>query len=233
MIETGNSKESIADRLARVEERMVSACDRAGRNRDTVQLLAVSKGHGPDRIREAAEAGQLFFGESKVQEARAKIPESPGHVHWHLVGHLQTNKVKHVVRLFEAIHSVDSLKLLAALDQGAEAAGVTIRVFLEVNVSGEASKFGLKPEQVPGLLEAATGFLHVDVVGVMTMPPFTDDPQKARPHFERLRVLRDRWREETGVPLDELSMGMSHDFEVAIEEGATWIRVGTDLFGVR
>ncbi len=233
VIKTGNTNESFADRLARVEERIGAACARAGRARDDVRLVAVSKGHGSGRIREAASAGVVYFGESKVQEARAKIPESPGHVRWHLVGHLQTNKVKYAVRLFEAIHSVDSLKLLTALDQGAETAGVTMQVFLEVNVSGEASKFGLAPEQVPELLDASTRLMHVDLVGLMAMPPFTEDSEKARPHFERLRVLRDQWRKETGIPLDELSMGMSHDLEVAIEAGATWVRVGTDLFGTR
>lgn len=233
MTETGNKVETFADRLERVEARIRTACERAGRARDEVQLVAVSKGHGPDRIREAAEAGVLILGESKVQEARAKIPESPGHLRWHLIGHLQTNKVKFAVHLFEAIHSVDSLKLLNAINEGAEAAGVTIQVFLEVNVSGEASKFGLTPDRVPELLEASSGLMSVDVVGLMTIPPFTEDPEKARLHFQRLRALRDQWRADTGIPLDELSMGMSHDMEIAIEEGATWVRVGTDLFGTR
>ena len=231
--ETEKGDKSFADRLAQVEERIRTACDRAGRARDAVTLLAVSKGHGPDRIREATEAGVAYFGESKVQEARAKIPESPGAARWHLVGHLQTNKVKYVVRLFEAVHSVDSLKLLEALNQGAEGAGVSPQLFLEVNVSGEASKFGLSPDQVPAVLEASTRLMHVDVVGVMTIPPFTEDPEQARPYFQRLRALRDEWRADTGIPLDELSMGMSHDLEIAIEEGATWVRVGTDLFGAR
>ena len=231
--ETEKGDKSFADRLAQVEERIRTACDRAGRARDAVTLLAVSKGHGPDRIREATEAGVAYFGESKVQEARAKIPESPGAARWHLVGHLQTNKVKYAVRLFEAVHSVDSLKLLEALNQGAEGAGVSPQLFLEVNVSGEASKFGLSPDQVPAVLEASTRLMHVDVVGVMTIPPFTEDPEQARPYFQRLRALRDEWRADTGIPLDELSMGMSHDLEIAIEEGATWVRVGTDLFGAR
>ncbi len=233
MTEAGNKDESFSDRLKNVEARIHAACKRAGRARDDVNLVAVSKGHGPERIREAANAGIIFLGESKVQEARAKIPESPGHLRWHLVGHLQTNKVKFAVHLFEAIHSVDSLKLLNAVNQGAEVAGVTMQLFLEVNVSGEVSKFGLTPEQVPELLEASTRLMHVDLVGLMTIPPFTEDPEKARPHFQRLRALRDQWRADTGIPLDELSMGMSHDLEVAIEEGATWVRVGTDLFGTR
>lgn len=225
--------DSFADRLARVEERIERACAQAGRSRDDVTLLAVSKGHGPDRIREAAEAGVLYLGESKVQEARAKIPDAPSQLHWHLIGHLQTNKVKYAVHLFEAVHSVDSLKLLEALNQGAEAAGRTLQVYLEVNVSGELSKFGLTPEAVPPVLEAASHFFSVDIVGLMTIPPFTEDPEGARPHFQRLVSLRDQWRAAYGVPLDELSMGMSHDLEVAIDEGATWVRVGTDLFGAR
>lgn len=221
------------ERLARVEARMAAACDQAGRRREEVHLLAVSKGHGPAAVREAAEAGVIYFGESKVQEARVKIPAAPGHLHWHLVGHLQTNKIKHAVPLFETVHSVDSLKVLQALNQGASAAGRTLQVFLEVNVAGDASKYGLAPDDVPSVLEAATHCLALEVVGLMTLPSFSADPEKARPHFARLRALRDQWRHDSGFPLDELSMGMSHDLEVAIEEGATWVRVGTDLFGVR
>jgi PLP dependent protein len=226
-------KESFAERLARVEDRIAAACAAAGRPRGEVRLLPVSKGHPPEAIRAAMAAGLTLFGENKVQEARAKVAELPDSLHWHLIGHLQTNKVKYAVRLFEAIHSVDSLKLLDALDAGAKAAGVTLQVFLEVNVSGEAAKFGLAPEEVPAVLEAATQRLNLEVVGLMTMPPFTEDPEQARPHFERLVALRDTWRAQSGFALDELSMGMSHDLEVAIDCGATWVRVGTDLFGAR
>ncbi len=224
---------TIAERLERIQARIAAASARAGRAVDDVKLLAVSKGHGPERIAEAASAGIQVFGESKVQEARAKIPLAPSHLHWHLIGHLQTNKVKFAVQLFETIHAVDSLKLLDALNRGAEAAGRNLQVLLEVNVAEDPNKFGLAPTEVPALLEAATRCLALDVVGLMTIPPFTEDPAKARPHFARLRECRDEWRKTTGFPLDELSMGMSHDLEVAIEEGATWVRVGTDLFGAR
>lgn len=197
------------------------------------QLVAVSKKKGPDRIREAAEAGLDVFGENKVQEARAKIPLCSGNLHWHMIGHLQSNKVKWAVRLFEMIHSVDSLSLLQTIDNAAGQAGVTPRVLLEINVSGEPSKFGLTPEATPAVLEASTRLMHIELAGLMTMAPFAEDPQKARPHFARLRTLRDEWRQSTGIPLDDLSMGMSHDFEGAVEEGSTWVRIGTALFGER
>lgn len=224
---------SFGDRVARVRERITQACEKSGRSPDEVTLVAVSKGHGPDQIDAAVQAGLTLFGENKVQEARAKIPMSPSCARWHLIGHLQTNKVKFAVRLFEAIHSIDSERLLDAVNSGAEAAGVTLDVFLEVNVSGEPSKYGLAPDKVPAVLECATHKMSVNVVGLMTMPPFTEDPEGARPHFARLRELRDQWRGQTGFPLEELSMGMSHDLEMAIGEGATYVRVGTDLFGER
>ncbi len=225
--------ESLSDRLAGVEERIRAACVRAGRERPDVRMLAVSKTFGPDRVREAAEAGLTLFGENRVQEAKQKIPLCPGRLEWHMIGHLQRNKVRDAVRLFEMIHSVDSLRLLAAIEDAAAQAGKTIPVCLEVNVSGESSKFGMTPEELPGVLEASTGMMHVDVTGLMTMPPFTEEAQGARPYFVRLRELRDGCREEQGFELPELSMGMSHDFEVAIEEGATWIRLGSVVFGAR
>lgn len=212
---------------------MEEACRRAGRDPNTVRLVAVSKTHGPERIREAVEAGQLVFGESRVQEARAKIPECPAQARWHFVGHLQRNKAAAAVELFDLIHSVDSIRLLETLDRCAAEAGKIMPVFLEVNVAGERSKFGLAPAEVPAVLARAQELHHVEVRGLMTLPPFAEDPEKVRPWFAQLRELRDRWREETGFALEELSMGMSHDFEVAIEEGATWIRVGTALFGER
>jgi pyridoxal phosphate enzyme (YggS family) len=222
--------ESFAERLESVEQRITAACEAAGRSRDEVRLLAVSKTKPPEAVREAAGCGIRLFGENRVQEAQAKIPMCPGGLEWHLIGHLQTNKAKVAAKLFQMVHSVDSLKLLQALDSHAD---VTLPVLLQVNVSGEAAKFGMKPGDVAGVIEAANRMQRVEVHGLMTIPPFTPDPEKARIHFTALRELRDRLQDETGTPLPELSMGMSHDLEVAIEEGSTWVRIGTDLFGSR
>ena len=223
----------MADRLARLEERIAAACGRAGRPRDAVTLVAVSKTHPPETIVEAAALGLRVFGENKVQEARAKIPQCPSQLTWHLVGHLQSNKARLAAQLFDTIHSVDSEKLVRLLDAAAEEAGRTLNILLEVNVSGEASKFGLRPDAVRPVLDAANACPRLVVRGLMTMAPFAPDPEKARPYFALLRDLRDRLAVESGTPLEELSMGMSGDFEPAIEEGATMIRIGTMLFGER
>ena len=222
-----------AERLEEVRRRVAAACGRAGRMPDAVAILPVSKTFGPEAVREAAESGITAFGESKVQEAAQKIPLCPGNLVWHMVGHLQRNKARAAVQLFDVIHSVDSPRVLEAIDGAAEEEGKTVGVFLEVNVSGEGSKFGLPPDNVPSLLAQTRTLMRVDVVGLMTMPPFTEDPEGARPFFVRLRSLRDEWRRATGVALDQLSMGMSRDFEVAVEEGATVVRLGTILFGQR
>ena len=224
---------SFEDNLSEVRRRIQAACERAGRRPEEVRVLAVSKTHGPDCIREAAAGGLMDFGENRVQEARQKIPLCPTALTWHLIGHLQTNKVKDAVNLFHLIQAVDSLKLLMAIETAAEAAGRVMPVFLEVNVSGESSKFGLAPEAVPGILQAANGLRRVEIQGLLTMPPLAEDPEHARLFFHTLREHRDRWRQETGFELRELSMGMSHDFEIAVEEGATWIRLGSILFGKR
>jgi pyridoxal phosphate enzyme (YggS family) len=221
------------ERLEALRRRIELACARAGRNPAGVRLIAVSKTHGPDRIREATDCGVRVFGENKVQEAKAKIPLCAGNLSWHMVGHLQRNKAYDAVRLFEMIHSIDSLKLLETIDAACDKAGRNMPALIEVNVSGESSKFGIAPEGVPEILDSANRFMHVNIMGLMTMPPFTEEPEKARSHFRRLRALRDQWRTETDIGLEELSMGMTHDFEIAIEEGATWIRVGTALFGER
>ena len=225
--------ETMVERIEKVESRIAAACARAGRSRDDVKLVAVSKTHPPESVCETAHAGLMIFGENKVQEARAKIPECPGNLSWHLVGHLQRNKAGFAVELFDLIHSVDSLRLLEAINRAADEAGKTQKVLLEVNVSGEGTKFGLKPEEVPDVLRAANQFSRVEIRGLMTMPPAFEDLEKVRPFFRRLCELRDVWQKETGVSLPELSMGMSHDFEIAIEEGAHWVRVGTAIFGER
>jgi pyridoxal phosphate enzyme (YggS family) len=227
------SDESIFQRYEKVLARIAAACARCGRKPDDVRLIAVSKTHPPESVCEAARAGMSVFGENKVQEARAKIPECPGNISWHLVGHLQRNKAGFATELFDLIHSVDSLRLLEAIHRAADEIGKTQKVLLEVNVSGEGTKFGLKPEEITGALRAAKEFPRVEIRGLMTMPPFFEEPEKARPFFRKLRELRDQSQSETGIALPELSMGMSHDFETAIEEGADWIRVGTAIFGAR
>jgi pyridoxal phosphate enzyme (YggS family) len=193
----------------------------------TITLIAVSKAIEPDRVQTALDAGQIVFGESKVQEAKAKIPLVSGRARWHMIGHLQTNKTRDGVALFDLIHSVDSRRLAEEVNKWAEAVGKTQAVLLEVNVSGEASKFGLKPEDLESTLSEINQLTRLEVRGLMTVAPFTEEPAGARPYFRRLRELRD------AVGLRELSMGMSHDLEVAVEEGATMVRIGTAIFGER
>lgn len=222
---------SIRENLEAVNARVAAACQRAGRNRDEVKLIAVSKTKPADDVMEAAGAGQILFGENRVQEAQAKIPLCPGGLQWHLIGHLQSNKARTAASgLFRMIHSVDSEKLLYALD---EFTAVPLPVLIQVNISGEGSKEGCAPGEAAALIEAANRCRKVEVHGLMTIPPFTPDPEKARTHFSNLRKLRDQLQRETGTPLPELSMGMSNDFEIAVEEGATFVRVGTDIFGGR
>jgi pyridoxal phosphate enzyme (YggS family) len=219
--------------LDEVRRRVEAACRRAGRDAAGVSIAAVAKTHGPEAVREGADCGLTAFAESRVQEAAQKIPLCPGNLEWHMVGHLQRNKVRAAVRLFRVIHSVDSWRLLEGVDRECAEAGCVMPVMIEVNVSGERSKFGAAPEEVPSWLERSGTLVHVSLIGLMTIPPFTPEPEQARPYFRRLRELRDQWRERTGIELRELSMGMSGDFETAVEEGATWIRLGTALFGPR
>ena len=224
---------TIAENLESVQGRIAAACAKAGRTVESVRLLAVSKTHGPEAVREAAACGQALFAENRVQEAAAKIPECPGRLQWHLIGHLQSNKTAAAARLFDWVHSVDSAKLLEALDREAGEAGRTLQVLVQVNVSGERSKSGLAPEAVPEVLALGNRLRNVQVCGLMTIPPLAEDPEKARPFFRKLRELRDGWAAELGMDLPELSMGMTHDMAVAIEEGATFVRVGTGIFGAR
>ena len=193
----------------------------------------MSKKHPPSAVEALAAAGQTVFGENKVQEAAQKIPACSGHLEWHLVGHLQSNKARLAAALFHTVHSVDSEKLLRLLNQEASRAGRNLAVYLQVNVSGEGAKHGLAPDAVAPVLDAASHCMNLDVLGLMTMPPIAEDPEEAAPHFAALRELRDGLRAQTGFPLERLSMGMSHDCEIAIREGATTVRVGTDLFGKR
>ena len=226
-------KDGIADNLEAVRERIATACARAGRPAESVRLLAVSKTYGPEAVGAAAAAGQTRFGENRVQEAAAKIPACPGHLQWHLIGHLQSNKAAQAAQLFDWIHSVDSLKLLEALDRHAGEAGRRLEVMVQVNVSGERSKSGLAPGEVPAVLAAGSRLPHVQIRGLMTIPPLAEDPEIARPFFRNLRERREAWSAELGIDLPELSMGMTHDLEVAIAEGATFVRVGTGIFGAR
>jgi pyridoxal phosphate enzyme (YggS family) len=221
------------ERLTAIEARIAAACARAGRQSNEVRLLPVSKTFGPDIVADAARAGLTVFGENRVQEARQKIPLCPGHLRWHLVGHLQSNKVKEAVSLFQMIHSIDSPRLLTLVDAACRDQGRTLPVLLEVNVSGESSKYGLPPDAVPEVLRLGNTLFQVQIAGFMTIPPAAEDPEAARPFFRRLRELRDAWSVQQGVRLPELSMGMSGDFEIAIEEGATWVRIGALLFGPR
>lgn len=227
------SEDTFESRLNGVRKRVKAACERSGRDESTVSIVVIAKNHGPERVREAADCGVTVIGENRVQEAIHKQSMSPGGLEWHMVGHLQRNKVKHAVRVFRMIHSVDSMELLEVINKACGEHGVVLPVCLQVNVSGEASKFGMPPEEGLGVLERCSSLMNVDVMGLMTIPPFSPDPEASRPYFAELRGLRDSWRDATGFDLEGLSMGMSNDFEVAIEEGATWIRLGTVLFGRR
>lgn len=224
---------SLTENLNSIQQRIRAACERAGRAPDSVTLLAVSKTHPPETIRAAADCGQLLFGENKIQEAKAKIPLCPGKCRWHFIGHLQSNKVRDAVELFEMIQSVDSLSLSQEINKRCEQAAKKMPVLLEVNVAGEASKSGYQPEKLLAELKELNNLPRIEIQGLMTVPPWAPETEKARPHFRRLRELKMQCEEILGAPLPHLSMGMSGDFEVAIEEGATLVRIGTALFGPR
>jgi len=224
---------SFADNLEAIQQRIRAACARAGRDAASVTLLAVSKTHPPETIREAVEAGQLLFGENKIQEAKAKIPSCPGKARWQFIGHLQSNKVRDAVELFEMIQGVDSLAIAREISKRAEQAARTLPILLEVNVAGEGSKFGYKPELLLAELKELNALPRIEIHGLMAIPPFSPVAEKARPYFQKLRELKQQAEQALGAPLPQLSMGMSGDFEVAIEEGATLVRIGTALFGER
>jgi len=230
---------SIAEDLAQVRERIAVAAKRVGRNPEDVALMAVTKTFPPERIREAYNAGLRLFGENRVQEFAGKIEalRDLRDAEWHLIGHLQSNKAAKAAELFAAVDSVDSLRLAQKLNASAQQLNKKLAVLIEVNVGGEAAKSGLAPEsqELDELLLAAPELAHLDFRGLMTIPAFTDDPQQARPYFRKLRALRDQIgaRGLPAIDVNALSMGMSHDFEVAIEEGSTCVRVGTAIFGER
>jgi len=223
----------LAANIASVQQRIAAACERAGRDPNSVALLAVSKNHPPEMVNEAARLGLALFGENKVQEAKAKIPLCPGRLRWHMLGHLQTNKCRDAVELFEMIQSVDSIHLAEEINKRAEQASKTMPILLEVNAGGEASKFGYRPEQLLADLPRINQFGRLEIHGLMTVPPWGPNPEKVRPIFRQLRELKTKCEEILGAPLQHLSMGMTGDFEVAIEEGATIVRIGTALFGER
>jgi pyridoxal phosphate enzyme (YggS family) len=219
-------------RLAEIEELIARAAKRASREPSEIELVAVTKTHPADAVREALRAGLTHFGENKVQEARGKI-EDVGRGVWHLIGHLQTNKAKDAVRLFDSIDSVDRPELATEINHRAEAVGKIQNVLLQVNVARESAKFGCTPENARELAETINALPRLCLNGLMTIAPYADDPEKSRPHFAALRELRDKIETGTGLKLPVLSMGMSGDFEIAIEEGGTSVRIGTALFGER
>ena len=229
---------SIASNLAAIRERIAQAAQRAGRQPGEVALMAVSKTHPAAAIIEAIAAGQCLFGENRVQEFAGKRDQLLAHsagAKFHLIGHLQSNKAAQAAELFDAIDSLDSLRLAERLNEAAKRLNRRLAVLIEINIGGEAAKSGLDPEspELHALLDAQAQLTNLTIRGCMTVPPFTEDPEGARPCFRQLRQLRDRLSAQSGLPLPELSMGMSHDFEVAIEEGSTCVRVGTAIFGAR
>jgi pyridoxal phosphate enzyme (YggS family) len=244
---------AIKENLLRVMERIEKAAQRSGRDPKEIRLVAVSKTVEPARIKEAIEAGVSILGENYVQEAKKKIEEigrpactepasrslAEGRrfgegrpAAWHFIGHLQSNKAKYAVHLFDMIHSLDSIALAEELNRRAEQAGQMMKVLIEINLSGEATKFGTGESEILNLARRILQLNHLSLEGLMTMPPYFDSPEMSRPYYIQLRELKERLVEK-GIPIRELSMGMSNDFEVAIDEGATYVRVGTAIFGER
>jgi len=223
----------LAANLRAIQNRIEAACARTERDPASVTLLPVSKSQPPDAVRAVAELGLNLFGENKVQEAKGKIPLCPGHLRWHMIGHLQTNKCRDAVHFFEMIQSVDSLELAEEINQRAGQAAKRMPILMEVNIAGEASKFGYPPDRLLKELEQINVLKRIEIQGLMTIAPWTPEPERVRPIFRQLRELKERGEQFLGAPLPHLSMGMSGDFGVAIEEGATLVRIGTALFGPR
>jgi pyridoxal phosphate enzyme (YggS family) len=224
---------SILDNLERVREQIAQAAAKAGRDVKDVELVAIAKTHPAEKVREAVEGGQTLFGESRVQEARAKITELSSNLRWHFVGHLQKNKVRQALPLFEMIHSVDSFALAQDINRIAEEEGLFPRVLLEVNVAGEGSKFGFAPDDLREQMEMLLALPRLSIDGLMCIPPLAVESEDSRKFFVQVRELRDSLEKEFNMKLPQLSMGMTQDFPIGIQEGATLVRVGTAIFGER
>ena len=222
---------SIAENYERIRERINQACENAGRDPASVLLLPVSKGQSADAVRQLADLGPAIFAESKVQEAKIKIGQCPGRLRWHMIGHLQSNKCRDAMQFFQMIQSVDTLELAHELQKWGEKLSRRMPILLEVNVAGESTKFGFKPEAVLEQITEINQLSRLEIHGLMTIAPYVEDPERVRPFFRKLRELREQAGDILGAPLPHLSMGMSGDFEIAIEEGATIVRIGTALFG--
>src|SRR6266581_8801871 len=225
--------DDLAVNLKRVLMQISNSARKAGSSPDEIELVAISKTHDAEKVHAVYEAGQVLFGESRVQEARAKIPELPSAIRWHFVGHLQKNKIRQALPLFELFHGVDSLALAEEMNRIAADEGSHPRVLLEVNVAGEGSKFGFSPDKLREQMEELLALQRLSILGLMTIPPLADKAEASRRYFVQLRELRDRLQTEFHVDLPQLSMGMTQDFPIAVEEGATLVRVGTAIFGER
>ena len=223
---------TVKERVKEVINEIQETALKSGRNPEEIRLLAATKSVPPERILEAIEAGIRIIGENYVQEAQKKYELIGSRVSWHMIGRLQTNKAKYAVRLFEMIHSLDSLKLAQELQKAAEKQGKKVKVMIQVNLSGEITKGGISPDKVKELSERVLEFPNLELIGLMTIPPYSENPEDSRPFFRKLRELKEKLNRE-GIPITELSMGMSNDFKVAIEEGATFVRIGTLIFGPR
>ena len=224
---------TLTDRFTQISATIAAAATRSGRTPDSIGIVAVSKTHPPEAIGEALAAGITTFGENRVQEARAKIPLVPGRAHWHFIGHLQKNKIRQALPLFELLHGIDSLETARDVDRIAGEMGLFPKVLLEVNAAGEATKFGFRPATLLEQLEDLLALERLQIDGLMTIPPPASTPEHSRKYFVTLRELKARLETEGRLPLTHLSMGMSEDYSVAVEEGATLVRIGSALFGSR
>ena len=225
--------DEIVANLERVRDQIGEAARKSGRSPNEIELVTVSKAHSVEKVQAAVDAGQLLFGESRVQEARTKIPLLPSRLRWHFIGHLQKNKIRHALPLFELFHGIDSLALAQEMERIAAGEGARPRILLEVNVSGEASKHGFPPARLRAELEMLLSLGRLTIEGLMTIPPLAPEAENSRRYFVMLRELRNELENEFDLRLPHLSMGMSGDYPIAIEEGATLVRVGTAIFGRR